>query len=65
MAHLHSIIFISSESSFQALQSDGSTFQHLYIILIIHRLQRSLVRFLPKFIKKKLDHTKKKWSIQC
>ena len=30
MAHLHPIIFISSESSFQALQSNRTNFQHIY-----------------------------------
>ena len=42
MAHLHLIIFISSESSFQALQSNRTNFQHIYNFNHFIDFQRSM-----------------------
>ena len=55
MAHLHPIIFISSESSFQALQLHRSNFQYIYN-LINYRLTKVIGQI---FIKKQLDYTEK------
>ena len=40
--YLHPIIFISSESSFQALQSNRTNFQHIYNFNHFIDLQRSM-----------------------
>ena len=42
MAHLHPIIFISSESSFQALQSNRTNFQYIYNFNHFIDFQRSM-----------------------